>query len=117
MDRTLAHPLSAFAHSLLPIALGYLVAHYFTLFVTEGPRTVMMAVGADNALAPDPPLGPGGLATLQVAAVVTGHVLGVVAAHDRSVRLFPPARAVAGQLPLFALMIVYTLGGIGLLVA
>ncbi|MEU5985608.1 hypothetical protein [Streptomyces sp. NPDC047434] len=117
MTRSLTHPLTAFAHSLLPIALGYLVAHYFTLLVTEGPRTVMMAAGTDNALAPDPPLAPGGLATLQVAAIVTGHVLGVVAAHDRSVRLFPPARAVAGQLPLFALMIAYTLGGIGLLIA
>lgn len=117
MSRTLTHPLTSFAHSLLPIALGYLVAHYFTLFVTEGPRTVMMAAGTDNASAPAPPLGPGGLATLQVTAIVTGHVLGVVAAHDRSVRLFPPARAVAGQLPLFALMIAYTLGGIGLLIA
>ncbi|MFE5484846.1 hypothetical protein [Streptomyces sp. NPDC056527] len=117
MTRTLTHPLTSFAHSLLPIALGYLVAHYFTLFVTEAPRTVMMAAGTDNASAPAPPLSPGGLAALQVAAIVTGHVLGVVAAHDRSVRLFPPARAVAGQLPLFALMIAYTLGGIGLLIA
>ncbi|MGW6568997.1 hypothetical protein [Streptomyces sp. NPDC054975] len=117
MSRELTTPLTSFAHSLLPIALGYLVAHYFTLFVTEGPRTVMMAGGTDNAPAPAPPLAPGALATLQVTAIVTGHVLGVVAAHDRAVRLFPPARAVAGQLPLFALMIAYTLGGIGLLIA
>ncbi|MFD7977886.1 hypothetical protein [Streptomyces sp. NPDC059071] len=117
VDRELTTPLTSFSHSLLPIALGYLVAHYFTLFVTEGPRTVIMAAGTDNASAPGPPLGPGGLATLQIAAIVAGHVLGVVAAHDRSVRLFPPARAVAGQLPLFVLMIAYTLGGIGLLIA
>ncbi|MFI8263331.1 hypothetical protein [Streptomyces sp. NPDC085665] len=108
-------PLTAFAHSLVPIALGYLVAHYFSLLVTEGPRTVIMALGTDNAPEPLSPLGPGGLAALQVIAVVSGHVLGVIAAHDRSVRLFPPARAVAGQLPLLALMIIYTLGGIGLL--
>lgn len=117
MSSELTTPLTSFAHSLLPIALGYLVAHYFTLFVTEGSRTVMMAVGTDNAPAPAPPLSPGALATLQVGAIVTGHVLGVVAAHDRAVRLFPPAKAVAGQLPLFALMIAYTLGGIGLLIA
>ncbi len=108
-------PLTAFAHSLVPIALGYLIAHYFSLFVVEGPRTVSMALGTDSAPEPLPPLGPGGLAALQVIAVVTGHVLGVVAAHDRSVRLFPPAKAVAGQLPLLALMITYTIGGIGLL--
>ncbi|WP_234334901.1 hypothetical protein [Streptomyces sp. NRRL S-118] len=113
----LAHPLGAFAHSLVPIALGYLVAHYATLLVTEGPRTVIMALGVDHPPPAAPPLSPGGIAALQIGAVVTGHVLGVVAAHDRAVRLFPPHRAVVGQLPLFALMIVYTLGGIGLLVA
>ncbi|MEU7600187.1 hypothetical protein [Streptomyces sp. NPDC041003] len=108
-------PLTAFAHSLVPIALGYLIAHYFSLLVVEGPRTVSMALGTDNAPEPAPPLGPGALAALQVIAVVTGHVLGVVAAHDRSVRLFPPAKAVAGQLPLLALMITYTIGGLSLL--
>ncbi|MDP5310977.1 hypothetical protein [Streptomyces poriferorum] len=113
----LAHPLTAFAHSLVPIALGYLVAHYFTLFVTEGPRTVMVALGAGNPAPPEPPLGPGGVATLQVLAIVLGHVLGVVAAHDRSVRLFPPGRAVAGQLPLLVLMVAYTIGGLALLIA
>ncbi|MFE7793279.1 hypothetical protein [Streptomyces sp. NPDC057460] len=113
----LRHPLTAFAHSLVPIALGYLVAHYFTLFVTEGPHTVMVALGTDNPVPPEPPLAPGGIATLQVVAIVIGHVLGVVAAHDRSVRLFPPARAVAGQLPLLALMIAYTIGGLTLLLA
>ncbi|MEU9203606.1 hypothetical protein [Streptomyces sp. NPDC048332] len=113
----LPHPLTAFAHSLVPIALGYLVAHYFTLFVTEAPRTVMMAFGADHPAPPEPPLGPGGVATLQVLAIVLGHVLGVVAAHDRSVRLFPPGRAVAGQLPLLVLMVAYTIGGLALLIA
>ncbi|MGW0365649.1 hypothetical protein [Streptomyces sp. NPDC002990] len=108
-------PLTAFAHSLVPIALGYLGAHYFSLLVTEGPRTVSMALGTDNAPESAPPLGSGALAALQVIAVVTGHVLGVVAAHDRSVRLFPPAKAVAGQLPLLALMITYTIGGLSLL--
>ncbi|MFD9354966.1 hypothetical protein [Streptomyces sp. NPDC060031] len=108
-------PLTAFAHSLVPIALGYLIAHYFSLLVTTGPRTVSIAFGTDNASEPLPPLGPGALAALQVIAVVTGHVLGVIAAHDRSVRLFPPAKAIAGQLPLLALMITYTVGGLSLL--
>ncbi|MFF2963114.1 hypothetical protein ACFVT1_30235 [Streptomyces sp. NPDC057963] len=110
-------PLTSFAHALVPIALGYLVAHYFTLFATEGPRTVMVASGADHPVPPEPPLGPGGVATLQVAAIVLGHVLGVIAAHDRSVRLFPAGRAVAGHLPLLALMIAYTIGGLSLLIA
>ncbi|RFU87318.1 hypothetical protein DY218_07870 [Streptomyces triticagri] len=111
------HPLVDFAHSLVPIALGYLVAHYFTLLTTEGPRTLALAAGSEHPVAPEPPLSPGGLAVLQVVAIVTGHVLGVVAAHDRSVRLFPPSKAVAGQLPMLALMIAYTLGGLTLLIA
>ncbi|WP_411106636.1 hypothetical protein [Streptomyces sp. cmx-4-9] len=108
-------PLTAFAHSLVPIALGYLLAHYLSLLVVEGPRTVIVAWGTDNAPELLPPLGSGALATFQVLAVVIGHVLGVVAAHDRSVRLFPPDRALVGQLPLLALMITYTVGGLSLL--
>ncbi len=108
---------AAFAHSLVPVALGYLVAHYFTLFTTEAPRALALAVGAGPGPVPEPPLEPGALAALQVCAVVTGHVLGVVAAHDRAVRLQPPERAVSGQIPLLVLMITYTLGGLGLLVA
>ncbi len=113
------HPVTAFAHSLVPITAGYLIAHYFTLLTTEGPRTIALAfgAGADGPATPDPPLSPSGIATLQVTAVVSGHILGVIAAHDRSVRLLPPARAVVGGVPLLAVMVCYTLGGIRLLVA
>lgn len=109
-------PALAFAHSLIPIALGYFVAHYYTLFVAEAPRTLAIASGTSDPLPPEPPLGPAGVATLQVTAVIVGHVLGVVAAHDRSVRLLPPARAVLGQLPMLVLMVVYTVGGLMLLI-
>ncbi|WP_206051059.1 hypothetical protein [Nocardioides speluncae] len=108
-------PVTAFAHSLLPIAVGYLVAHYFSLFTLEAPRIVAIALGADNPAAPALLLGASGTATLQVGAIVLGHVLGVVAAHDRSVRLFPAARAVPAQVPLLALMVVYTTGGLAIL--
>ncbi|MFE9256893.1 hypothetical protein [Streptomyces sp. NPDC006879] len=111
----LPHPLAAFAHTLVPIALGYLTAHYFSLLVTEGPRTFAMAVGVEDPPAPAPLLGPGALAVLQVSAVVLGHVLAVFAAHDRSVRLFPPSKAVVGQLPMLVLMVTYTVGGLSLL--
>ncbi|WP_101783198.1 hypothetical protein [Nonomuraea indica] len=105
-----------FAHTLVPIALGYLVAHYFSLFVIEGQRTLVLALRLDlvvdqNAVAPET------IAIVQVLAIVAGHVAGVVAAHDRSVRLLPEARAVAGQIPLFVLMLAYTLGGLTLLFA
>ncbi|SFD66666.1 hypothetical protein [Streptomyces aidingensis] len=97
-----------FAHSLVPIAAGYLIAHYLEMLLTEAPR----AVGAPAVALP-----AAALATVQVGAIVAGHLGGVVAAHDRAVRLFPPHRAVAGQIPLLILMIGYTLAGLALLMS
>lgn len=113
--------LRAFAHSLVPIAVGYLVAHYFSLLVIEGQRAFILAsdpldtgldlLGTAARTVDEAVVAPGTIATVQVVSIVAGHVLGVIAAHDRSVRLFAPARAVAGQIPLFILMVCYTLGG------
>ncbi|MEV0615853.1 hypothetical protein AB0I81_21245 [Nonomuraea sp. NPDC050404] len=105
-----------FAHSLLPIAVGYLIGHYFSLLVIEGRHTIALALGLPAEADPNA-VAPGTIATVQVLAIVLGHVAGVVAAHDRSVRLLPPARAVAGQIPLFVLMVCYTTGGLTLLLA
>ncbi|MFF0246598.1 hypothetical protein ACWEU6_28095 [Streptosporangium sandarakinum] len=105
-----------FAHSLVPVAVGYLIAHYFSLLVIEGQRAVVLSLGLDRTVDPDV-VGPGAIASVQVLAIVAGHVLGVVAAHDRSVRLFPPEKAVAGQIPLLVLMVCYTIGGLILLFA
>jgi len=57
------------------------------------------------------------ISTGLVLAVVGGHLLGVISAHDRAVALFPRGRALAGQLPLLVVMVTYTLGGLGLLFA
>ncbi len=46
---------------------------------------------------------------------MTGHVLGVVLAHERAVTLFNRRVAVLGQLPLLVLMVAYTCGGLYLL--
>ena len=116
-----------FAHSLVPIAIGYTIAHYFSLVVFAGQRTIALTSDPlDNGanlfgtanLQPDYTL----LSTMeigivQVAAVVLGHILGVIAAHDRAARLFGHRRAVAGQLPLMTLMLAYTTGGLSLLFA
>jgi hypothetical protein len=57
------------------------------------------------------------VASLQVAAIVIGHILGIVSAHDRAVRLFPARRALVAQLPLLAVMVGYTVTGLLLLFA
>lgn len=117
-----------FAGSVIPIALGYVIAHYFTLFVIEGQRTLIYAsdplsnganllglsdAGVNTSIADN----PGVVAIVKVSAVVIGHVLGVIAAHDRAVTLFPRRTALIGQLPLLIVMVGYTLGGLTLLFA
>ena len=113
------------AHTVVPIALGYAMAHYWSLLVIVGQQTVNrlsdpLGTGANW-------LGTGGrgisyvlvgattVATVQVLAVVLGHVVGVVLAHDRTVALVPPARAVRAQLPVLLLMVFFTLAGLTLL--
>jgi len=110
-----------FAHSIVPIALGYVVAHYYSLAVLEGQRTFILATrgGEDTGLtALDMTLVyPAFVAALQVIAVVAGHVTGAVAAHDRATRIYPPGKVMAGQLPLLLLMLAYTYTGLTLLFA
>lgn len=116
---------SQFAPSLVPIAAGYVVAHYWALFVYAGQLTFVrlsdpLGIGADwlgtGRLQPGTALiEPTLTATIQVVAIVTGHVMGVVLAHERAVTLFDRRVAVLGQLPLLLLMVGYTCGGLLLL--
>jgi hypothetical protein len=116
---------SAFAPSLVPIAAGYLIAHYWSLWVWEGIHglakmsdplgTGANLLGTAGLNAPEALIAPGFVAGVQVVSIVMGHVLGVVLAHERAVTLFPRRAAVLGQLPLLALMVVYTVGGLTLL--
>lgn len=115
-----------FAHSLIPIAVGYTIAHYFSLLVFQGQAGYILASdpfgnGSDlfgtadwriNYLA----IGAGAIALVQVAAIVLGHVVAVASAHDRSVQLFRGAEKTKGQYPLLAVMVLYTVAGIALLV-
>lgn len=114
-----------FAPSLLPIAAGYLVAHYWSLLIFEGQNTLIrlsdpLGIGANwlgtaGLTANADLLRPTLVATIQVVAIVTGHVLGVVLAHERAVTLFERRVAVIGQVPLLLLMVGYTCGGLLLL--
>ncbi|WP_329484739.1 hypothetical protein OG558_19230 [Kribbella sp. NBC_01510] len=115
-----------FAHSVIPIAFGYVVAHYLTLFILEGQRTLIylsdpLSNGANifgtGLLAVNTGITNHSttIAVIQVLAVVCGHLLGVVSAHDRAVALFPRNKALAGQIPLLVVMVAYTVGGLLLL--
>jgi hypothetical protein len=56
------------------------------------------------------------IALVQVRAIVAGHMVGVVAAHDRAMATFRDRDQLRGQSLRFATMVCYTVGGIALLV-
>lgn len=115
-----------FAHSVVPIIVGYMVAHYLTYLVESGQQTLIwlsdpMGTGADLLGTGDRAVNywlsshPTFLAVTKVLAVVVGHVLGVVAAHDRAIKLLPRRDQLTGQLPLLLVMVFYTVTGLYLL--
>lgn len=114
-----------YAHSVIPIAVGYAVAHYFSLLLLDGQLTWILAsdpfqTGRDlfgtarNAI-DYAAVSPGTIAAVQVSAIVVGHVLGVVLAHDRAVRLARGRAARTSQYPLLVVMVAFTVAGLYLL--
>lgn len=114
------------AHSVVPIIVGYITAHYLSYLVEEGQHAVILL--SDPMVRGDNYLGTGNwsvnywlsfhpslLATLKVLAVIVGHVVGVVAAHDRAIRLLPARHQVTGQLGMLVIMVIYTMTGLYLL--
>ncbi|MGH3938187.1 MAG: hypothetical protein ACRDTG_06065 [Pseudonocardiaceae bacterium] len=116
-----------FAHTLVPIAAGYAIAHYFSLLIFDGQLTLILA--SDPFARGDDLLGLAGrtidytviststIASVQITAIVLGHLVAAVAAHDRAVRLLPPAAAVRTQYPLLVAMVALTMGAVGLVFA
>ncbi len=114
-----------FLLSLVPIAVVYAVAHYFTLLLVQTQYAI--------ALASDPfgfgwdlfgtidfqpnlsPLSPNTVWYVQVGVLVAGHAAGLAIAHDRAVTLFPPRPALRSQYAMLGLMILYTIAGMWLL--
>jgi hypothetical protein len=115
-----------FGHSVAPIIVGYMTAHYLSYFVEYGQITLHQLsdplgkgqdlLGMDSVpfnywLSYHPTL----LASIKVIAVVAGHIVGVVAAHDRALKLLPKKHQVTGQLGLLVIMVAYTFTGLYLL--
>jgi hypothetical protein len=118
----------AFAHTLVPIALAYVVAHYFSLLAYQGQALAPLASdplghGSDF-------LGTAGIAInytwvsatgiwyVQVAALVLGHVAGLALAHDRALAMYARSRdATRSQYWMLAVMVAFTSLGLWLLSA
>ncbi|NIW35053.1 MAG: hypothetical protein GWN32_00225, partial [Gemmatimonadetes bacterium] len=88
---------ASFAHTLVPIALAYAFAHYFTLVLFEGQlfiSTMSDPLGQGWNLFGTADrdvqywMSPEAVWYVQVGVIVAGHVAGVVLAHDRALVLF-----------------------------
>jgi hypothetical protein len=117
-----------FAHTLIPIAFAYLVAHYFSLLLFQGQAIVYLAsdplgqgsdlVGTASSTIDYSLIGANGIWYVQVAALVTGHVGGLVLAHDRALALWSDSRiATRSQYWMLLVMVTFTCLGLWLLSA
>jgi hypothetical protein len=112
--------------SLIPIAAAYAVSHYFSLLLIQGQVAITLAsdplgrgwdlLGTSDFRPNIAPLSPNTIWYVQVAALVGGHILGLALAHDRALTVAgSPERAMRAQIPLLALMVLYTVAGLWLL--
>lgn len=114
-----------FLPSLVPIALVYAVAHYFTYLVIQGQYAIALAsdpfgfgwdlFGTIDYAPNIAPFSPNTIWYVQVGSLVAGHVAGLTVAHDRAVAILPERDALRSQYAMLALMVVYTVGGLWLL--
>jgi hypothetical protein len=113
LTRRVAHGSTAqqagvYAATLLPIAAGYLAAHYLTLVIQGLVWLPSLVTDPLMSLAPELDWIPVSLVWyVSVAAIVGGHVAGIVLAHRLALR-DNPQRAMLVALPMVALMIGYT---------
>ncbi len=119
-----------FAPSILPIALGYHIAHYLTSFMVDGQYILKAATDPLGTGADLLGLGqfyvttgffntPGTVRAIwltQVGAVVLGHVIAILLAHVLAIRaLGTRQNAALSQAPLALFMVAYTFFGLWLL--
>ena len=117
-----------FVHTLAPIAVAYVIAHYFSLLAFQGQAMAFLS---------SDPLGDGsdlfgtasstidynvvsaqGIWYVQVGALVIGHVAGLTLAHDKALAVYRDVReATRSQYWMLLVMITFTSLGLWLLSA
>ncbi|MDP9380687.1 MAG: hypothetical protein M3Q29_11175 [Chloroflexota bacterium] len=112
-----------FVYSLVPIALAYQIAHYYTLLLVQGQGMISLLSdplgwGWNLFGTVDYQIKPGvvGAAFVwysQVGLIVAGHVIAVYLAHVIALRLLRnPRRALRSQYPMLVLMVLYTISSL-----
>ena len=109
----------AYVYSLVPIAIAYQVAHYYTLLLVQGQAIIALLSdpfgwGWNLFGTADYEINAGLIAAdfvwySQIALIVAGHVIAIYLAHVAALRLLrAPKLAMRSQYPMVALMILYT---------
>jgi hypothetical protein len=117
---------AAYAFSLVPIAIAYQAAHYYTYLLVQGQMIVSLVsdplgwgwnlFGTADFEPRYGIVGAGFVWYSQVALIVAGHVIAVYLAHSISLRLLrDPGRALKSQLPMLVLMVLYTMTSLWIL--
>ncbi|MEX2027901.1 MAG: hypothetical protein WD988_00185 [Candidatus Curtissbacteria bacterium] len=115
-----------FAFTLIPIALVYNIAHYYTLLLTEGQNVIRLAsdpfgygwnlIGSANFTPNIGIVGANFVWHSQVIVILLGHVAAVFIAHLVALSIFPShKKALISQFPMLLLMVIYTTFGLWIL--
>ena len=115
-----------FAHTLIPIAAAYLVAHYFSALVYNGQDVWRLAsdplgdgsdlFGGAGAGTDYSVLSATAIMWVQMTALVLGHVAALALAHDRALVVYgSPRAATRSQVVMLVVMVLFTTLGLWLL--
>ena len=118
----------SFAHTLIPIAFAYVVAHYFSLFVFQGQASFFLVsdplgngsdiFGTSQSAIDYSVLNANSIWYTQVAALVIGHVAALVLAHDKALATWEnPRVAIRSQYWMLLVMVTFTCLGLWFLSA
>jgi hypothetical protein len=117
-----------FVHTLVPIALAYVVAHYWSLLVYQSQAIYYLAsdplgngsniFGTAGGQIDFSVLSPNSIWYVQVGALLLGHASGLALAHDRALTLYRQAAdAIRSQYWMLVVMVAFTSLGLWLLSA
>jgi hypothetical protein len=118
-DRSVAAVARLFALTLVPIAIAYNIAHYFSYLLVQGQMIIPLLsdplghkwdlFGTATYYPDIGLLGARFTWYLAISSIVTGHVISIWLAHRLALREFrTPRQAVIASIPLTVLMMTYT---------
>ena len=103
-----------FALSLVPVAVGYAIAHYFGMAVFEGQQLFIQMsdpfdrgwnlFGSADGYINYRVVGPTAMAAIQALGIIGGHLAGVMVGHDRALVTLRKKDDLTSQLPLVILL-------------